>query len=40
MFERGEFDQAARRYEEILDAFPGDPVAKALLTMCLAKASV
>ena len=38
-FERGEFDQAARRYEDILGAFPDDPVAKSLLAMCLAKAS-
>jgi len=38
-FERGEFDQAARRYEDILGAFPDDPVAKSLLAMCLAKTS-
>jgi class 3 adenylate cyclase len=38
-FERGEFDQAARRYKDILGAFPDDPVAKSLLAMCLAKAS-
>jgi class 3 adenylate cyclase len=37
-FERGEFDQAARRYEDILGAFPDDPVAKSLLAVCLAKA--
>lgn len=37
-FERGEFDQAARRYEDILGAFPDDPIAKSLLAMCLAKA--
>jgi adenylate cyclase len=33
-FERGEFDQAALRYEDILRAFPDDPVAKSLLAMC------
>ena len=27
-FERGELDQAARRYEDILRAFPDDPVAR------------
>lgn len=37
-FERGEFHQAARHYESILAAFPGDPVAKSLLAVCLAKA--
>jgi hypothetical protein len=31
--------QAARHYKDILRAFPDDPVAKSLLTMCLAKAS-
>jgi adenylate cyclase len=38
-FEQGEVKQAARHYKEILRAFPDDPVAKSLLTMCLAKAS-
>jgi adenylate cyclase len=33
-FERGELKEAARCYEEILQAFPGDPVAKSLLVMC------
>ena len=33
-FERGELKQAARCYEEILQAFPEDPVAKSLLAMC------
>ena len=33
-FERGEFAQAARHYQAILDAFPNDPVAKSLLTAC------
>ncbi len=33
-FEQGKFDQAARRYEEILLAFPGDPLARSLLSMC------
>jgi adenylate cyclase len=33
-FERGDFEDAARRYEEILRAFPGDPVAKSMLAMC------
>jgi class 3 adenylate cyclase/ABC-type nitrate/sulfonate/bicarbonate transport system substrate-binding protein len=37
-FERGELGQAARRYQDILQAFPGDPVAKSLLPMCTAKA--
>ena len=36
-FARGELDQAAPRYEDILGAFPDDPVAKSLLAMCLAK---
>ncbi len=35
-FERGEFDQAALRYEEILRMFPEDPVAKSLLATCSA----
>jgi adenylate cyclase len=35
-FERGEFDQAARCYEEILRVFPADPVAKSMLGMCAA----
>jgi adenylate cyclase len=34
-FERGEVTEATRCYEEILQAFPGDPVAKSLLLMCL-----
>jgi adenylate cyclase len=38
-FEQGEVNQAARHYKDILRAFPDDPVAKSLLTMCLAKAS-
>jgi class 3 adenylate cyclase len=38
-FERGEVDQAARRYKDILRAFLDDPVAKSLLAMCLARAS-
>lgn len=37
-FERGQFAQAARRYEDILRAFPDDPVAKSQLATCLAKA--
>jgi adenylate cyclase len=36
-FERGELDQAAPRYEDILKAFPDDPVAKSLLAMCSAE---
>jgi adenylate cyclase len=36
-FERGELDQAAPRYEDILRAFPDDPVAKSLLAMCSAE---
>jgi len=35
-FERGNFDQAARCYEEILQEFPGDPVAKSLLGLSAA----
>jgi hypothetical protein len=30
-FERGKFDPAASSYSEILQAFPDDPVAKAML---------
>jgi adenylate cyclase len=37
-FERREFDQAAQCYDEILRAFPRDPVAKSLLGMCSAMA--
>ena len=37
--EQGEVNQAAGHYRDILRAFPDDPVAKSLLTMCLAKAS-
>ena len=33
-FERGELKEAARCYQEILQAFPGDPVAKSLLVTC------
>lgn len=33
-FERGEFNGAARRFEDILRAFPDDPVARSLLAMC------
>jgi len=33
-FERGDFAQAARHYQAILDAFPNDPVAKSLLAAC------
>jgi adenylate cyclase len=39
-FERGELDQAARRYENILRDFPDDSVAKSLLAMCSAKAPI
>jgi len=38
-FERGELVQAARRYRDILQAFPDDPVATSLLQMCMAKAA-
>jgi adenylate cyclase len=38
-FEQGKFDQAALRYKEILLAFPGDPLAKALLSMCSERAT-
>jgi adenylate cyclase len=37
-FERGELDQASRRYEDILRAFPDDPVARSMQAMCSAKA--
>ena len=30
-FEHGDFDAAASGYREILEAFPGDPVAKTML---------
>jgi class 3 adenylate cyclase len=33
-FEQGDFDQAARRYREILKEFPNDPVVKAMLAAC------
>ncbi len=33
-FERGQFDEAAQRYEQILRTFPEDAVAKSLLAMC------
>jgi hypothetical protein len=33
-FEKGDFDEAARRYREILAEFPNDPVAKAMLASC------
>jgi adenylate cyclase len=36
-FERGELKEAARCYEEILQAFPEDPVARSLLAMCSTK---
>jgi class 3 adenylate cyclase/ABC-type nitrate/sulfonate/bicarbonate transport system substrate-binding protein len=38
-FEGGQLEKAAQCYREILTAFPGDPVAKSLLSMC-AKAVV
>jgi adenylate cyclase len=38
-FEQGNFDEAARRYEEILCAFPRDPLARWLLSMSSAPAS-
>ncbi|OKO74692.1 hypothetical protein AC629_34670 [Bradyrhizobium sp. NAS80.1] len=38
--ERGELDQAARHYEDILRDFPDDPVATSLLAMCRAEAPV
>jgi class 3 adenylate cyclase/ABC-type nitrate/sulfonate/bicarbonate transport system substrate-binding protein len=33
-FEQGNFDEAARRYKEILRAYPRDPLARSLLSMC------
>jgi adenylate cyclase len=33
-FEKGDFDEAARRYREILAEFPSDPVAKAMVASC------
>ncbi|WP_083636332.1 ABC transporter substrate-binding protein [Bradyrhizobium sp. AS23.2] len=38
-FEQRDFDEAARRYEEMLIAFPLDPLAKSLLSMCRAAAT-
>jgi Tfp pilus assembly protein PilF len=38
-FEQGNLDKAARRYEEILRAFPRDPLARSLLSMCSAPAA-
>ena len=38
-FEKGRFDEAAQRYEEILKEFPDDTVAKSLLAACSATAS-
>ena len=35
-FEQRDFDEAARRYEEILLAFPRDPLARSMLSMCSA----
>jgi adenylate cyclase len=32
-FEKGDLKEAARRYQKILDEFPGDPVAKSMLEM-------
>jgi adenylate cyclase len=34
LFERGQLNKAAQCYREILTAFPDDPVAKLLLSMC------
>jgi class 3 adenylate cyclase/ABC-type nitrate/sulfonate/bicarbonate transport system substrate-binding protein len=34
LFERGQLNKAAQCYREILTAFPGDPVAKSLLSLC------
>jgi class 3 adenylate cyclase/ABC-type nitrate/sulfonate/bicarbonate transport system substrate-binding protein len=38
-FEQRNFDEAARRYQEILLAFPGDPLARSMLSMCSASAT-
>jgi len=38
-FEKGRFDEAAQRYEEILMEFPDDTVAKSLLAACSATPS-
>ena len=38
-FEKGRFDEASQRYEEILKEFPDDTVAKSLLAACSATAS-
>jgi adenylate cyclase len=35
-FEQRDFDEAARRYEAILLAFPRDPLARSLLSICSA----
>ena len=33
-FDRGDLEEAARRYRDILGEFPNDPVAKAMLAAC------
>jgi adenylate cyclase len=38
-FKRGDFCEAASRYEKILQLFPDDPVAKSLLATCSARVS-
>jgi adenylate cyclase len=38
-FGKGNFEQAARRYEDILRAFPNDSLARSLLSMCATAAS-
>jgi adenylate cyclase len=38
-FERGDYAAAARCYQLILDAYPGDPVANALFAACSSAAS-
>jgi class 3 adenylate cyclase/ABC-type nitrate/sulfonate/bicarbonate transport system substrate-binding protein len=38
-FEGGDLDEAARRYQEILRAYPQDPLAKSILSMCSATAA-
>jgi len=33
-FDKGDLEEAARRYRDILGEFPNDPVAKTMLAAC------
>ncbi|WP_235999317.1 ABC transporter substrate-binding protein [Bradyrhizobium uaiense] len=39
-FERGEFGEAARRYQDVLEEFPSDAVAKSMLEACSSSPSI